>query len=57
VESHTRDFSYTVGAWTNRIADDYRLARSNHHQAKVDDLDAQWESGPLELLSLPDLGM
>ena len=57
VESHTRDLSYTVGASTNRITDDYRLARSNNHQAKVDDLFAQWESDPLQLLSFPDLGI
>ena len=57
VESHTRDLSYTVGASANRIADDSRLARDNHRQTEVDDLFAQWESDPLELLSLPDLGM
>ena len=40
-----------------RIADDYRWARDSHRQTKVDDLFAQWESDPLELLSFPDLGM
>jgi hypothetical protein len=33
------------------------LARNNHRQAEVDDLFAQWDSDPLALLSLPDLGM
>ena len=40
-----------------RIADDYRWASDNHRQAKVDDLFAQWESDPLQLLSFPELGM
>ena len=40
-----------------RIADDYRWARANHRQTKVDDLFAQWESDPLQLLSFPDLGV
>jgi hypothetical protein len=57
VESPTRVLSYTVGASANRIADDSRWARANHHQAEVDDLFAQWESDPLELLSFPGLGM
>jgi hypothetical protein len=57
VESPTRDLSYTVGASTNRIADDSRWARANHHQAEVDDLFAQWDSDPLELFSFPNLGM
>jgi hypothetical protein len=51
VDSPTRDLSYTVGASTNRIADDSRWARANHHQAEVDDLFAQWETDPLQLLS------
>ena len=54
-ESHTRDLSYTVGAAANGIAND-RVASYKHH-TEVDDLFAQWESDPLELLSLPDLGM
>ena len=57
VESHTRDLSYTVGASANRLADNSRSARDNHRQAEVDDLFAQWESDPLQLLSLTDLGM
>jgi hypothetical protein len=57
VESHTRDLSYTVGAAANRMTDDSRWARDNHHQAEVDNLLAQWESDPLELLSFPDLGI
>jgi hypothetical protein len=28
----------------------------SHRQTEVDDLFAQWESDPLELLSFPDLG-
>ena len=40
-----------------RITDDSRWARDNHLQAEVDDLFAQWESDPLQLLSFPDLGM
>jgi hypothetical protein len=64
VQSHTRDLSYTVGAsalaepvahWAHRVTDDSRWARNNH-QAEVDDLFAQWESDPLQLLSFPDLG-
>ena len=55
VESHTRDLSYTVGASANRLAND-SVANDKHH-TEVDDLFAQWESDPLELLSLPDLGM
>ena len=57
VEESTRDLSYTVGASTNRITDDSRWVRANHRQAEVDDLFAQWESDPLQLLSFPDLGM
>ncbi len=56
VELHTRDLSYTVGTSANRLSDDSRLARDNHRHTKVDDLFAQWEDDPLELLSLPDLG-
>ncbi len=41
----------------NPIADDSRLVRDNHHQAKVDDVFAEWDTDPLQLLSLPDLGM
>ena len=55
MESHTRDLNYTVGAAANRIADDSRLANDTHH-TEVDDLFAQWDTDPLELLSLPDLG-
>ena len=53
VESHTRDLSYTVGGLrpANRIAND-SVANDKHH-TEVDDLFAQWESDPLELLSLP----
>jgi hypothetical protein len=54
VESHTRDLSYTVGASANRIAND-SVANDKHH-AEVDDLFAEWDSDPLGLLSLPDLG-
>jgi hypothetical protein len=57
VESHTRDLSYTVGASANRLADDSRLANDNHRHTDVDDLFAQWDSDPLALVSLPDLGM
>ena len=55
VESHTRDLSYTVGAAPNYLTDDNRWASDNDSQSDVDDLFAQWESDPLELLSLPDL--
>ena len=55
VESPPRDLSYTVGASANRLAND-SVANDKHH-TEVDDLFAQWESDPLELLSLPDLGM
>jgi hypothetical protein len=54
VESHTRDLSDTVGAFTNRLTND-NVANDQHH-TEVDDLFAQWESDPFELLSLPDLG-
>ncbi len=55
VEFPTHDLSYTVGASMNRLAND-RVADDIHH-TEVDDLFAQWESDPLELLSVPDLGM
>ena len=55
VESHTRDLSFTVGFSANRLAND-SVANDKHH-TEVDDLFAQWDSDPLELLSLPDLGM
>ncbi len=55
VESHTRDLSYTVGAVAYRVAND-RVA-NDHHHTEVDDLFAEWDSDPLELLSLPNLGM
>ena len=32
------------------------VANDKHH-TEVDDLFAQWDSDPLELLSFPDLGM
>ncbi|MHB8974465.1 MAG: NHL repeat-containing protein [Pirellulaceae bacterium] len=54
VESHTRDLSYTVGASSNRLAND-SVANDKHH-TDVDDLFAEWDSDPLELLSFPDLG-
>jgi hypothetical protein len=53
----TRHLSYIVGTSANRITDDSRWARANHRQADIDNLFSQWESDPLELLSLPDLGM
>ena len=37
----------------HRVANDSRLARDNHRQTEVDDLFAEWDSDPLELLSLP----
>ena len=40
-----------------RLTDDSRRARDSHRQTEVDDLFAEWESDPLELLSLPGLGM
>ncbi|MHB8971019.1 MAG: hypothetical protein ACYC3X_11400 [Pirellulaceae bacterium] len=55
VESHTRDLSYTVGAAANRLAND-SVANDRHH-TEVDDLFAQWDSDPLELLSLSGLGI
>jgi hypothetical protein len=54
VESHTRDLSYTVGVSPNRLAND--SVASDKHHTEVDDLFAEWESDPFELLSLPDLG-
>ena len=51
---NTRDLSYTVGASSNRLAND-SVANDKHH-TEVDDLFAQRESDPLELVSLPDLG-
>ncbi len=67
MESHTRDLSYSVG-WVAgvesassqqsiRLTDDSRWASDNHRQTEVDDLFAQWESDPLALLTLPDLGI
>jgi hypothetical protein len=38
------------------IANELGWARDSHRQTEVDDLFAQWESDPLQLLSLPDLG-
>ena len=55
VESHIRDLSYTVGASANRLAID-NFANDKHH-TEVDGLFSQWDSDPLELLSLPDLGI
>ena len=55
VESPTRDLSYTVGATANRLANG-SMANNKHH-TEVDDLFAEWESDPLALLTLPDLGM
>ncbi len=57
VESHARDLSYTVGASANRLADNSRWASDHHRDTEVDDLFAEWDSDPLELLSLSDLGM
>jgi len=56
VESHTSDLSYTVGASANLLTNDSRVANDKHH-TEVDDLFAQWESDPLELVSLSDLEM
>jgi hypothetical protein len=55
VESHIRDLTYTVGAAANRTTND-GVANDKHH-TEVDDLFAQWDSDPLGLLSIPDLGM
>ncbi|MHB8969628.1 MAG: hypothetical protein ACYC3X_05575 [Pirellulaceae bacterium] len=55
VETHTRDLSYTVGASANRIAND-SVAHDKHH-SEVDELFAQWNSDPLQLLSFPGFGM
>jgi hypothetical protein len=55
VESHTRDLHYTVGATPNRSTGNNRLANDKHH-TEVDDLFAQWDSDPLELLSPSELG-
>ena len=41
----------------SRITEDSRGARDNHRQTEVDDLVAQWDSDPLQLLSRSDLGM
>jgi hypothetical protein len=57
VESLTHDLSYTVGASANRSTDNSRWANDNHRQTEVDDLFAQWDADPLELLSVSDLGM
>jgi hypothetical protein len=57
VESHTRDLGFTMGTSATHLSNYSRWARDNHHQAEVDDLFAQWESDPLELLSVPDLGI
>ena len=55
VESPTRDLSYTVGAATSRATND-NVSNDKHH-TEVDDLFAEWDSDPLALLSLSDLGM
>jgi len=57
VESHTRDLSYAVGAAPNYLTGDNLWATVNDSQSDVDDLFAAWTPTPLELLSLPDLGM
>ncbi len=58
VESSTRDLSYSVGASALAEPVAHRIANANvaydRHHMGVDDLFAQWESDPLELLSLPD---
>jgi hypothetical protein len=56
VEPHARDLSYTVGVAPHYLADDNRWAGDNDNQSDVDDLFAEWDSDPLRLLSLPDLG-
>jgi len=57
VESHARDLSFTVGAAPSYLTGDNRRATDYDSQADVDDLFAEWESDPLALLTLPDLGM
>jgi hypothetical protein len=57
VETHTRDLNYTVGAAPNYLTGDNRWVSDNDSPSDVDDLFAEWDSDPLELLSLPDLGM
>ncbi len=56
-ESLERVASALAEPVAHRITDDSRWANDNHHQTEVDDLFAQWESDPLQLLSFPDLGM
>ncbi len=56
VETHARDLSYSVGAAPDYLTDDNRWVNDNDSHSDVDDLFAQWDSDPLELLSLPDLG-
>lgn len=57
VESHTRDLGYTVGAAPNCLADNSLWVSENDRQSDVDDLFAEWDSDPLALLRLADLGM
>ncbi len=47
---------FTVGAAPSYLTGDNRWATDHDSQADVDDLFAEWDADPLELVSLPDLG-
>jgi hypothetical protein len=56
--------SCTVAGGWHRVREPQRSVRlandsvaNDKHHTEVDDLFAQWDSDPRELLSLPDLGM
>lgn len=51
------DADYTIGAAASRVSIDSRISRDHHGDAERDGLFAQWDSDPLGLVSLPDLGM
>ena len=51
-----RNSSYPEGAALNRITDDSRVSRNNQRHSETDDLFAEWESDPFELLNLSGFG-
>ena len=57
VESRTRDLSYTVGTAPSYLTGDNRWTTDHDSQADADDLFAERESDPLELVSVSGLGI
>ncbi len=57
IEENRPDLNSAISALASRFADCTRWGIDNHFQSRVEDLFAQWDSDPLELLSVAELGI